>query len=515
MSKLSQNYIAVNEGRMARAEFVRQARQMFPNAISQYNSFEDAISILKTRGLLTEGLEACNVNPDQLKRGVRFELEKAGVCPVEGASAEDIGEATKKATANLCKDPLYYIRKVEKGEDVLQEGIESPDWKRMTAEQVADFPVGTKLSFMDELSGTSVHIEKVEDNSWKDENGVVFTDEEVVQGVVHPDAHDHKIEEAATEDVTHLNKAFLEMYIKYKDGNYKVKNKETGELEDGKKLAPETAAQRACIRVRQAYNAPRFRPDRNTIKSCSVGRGKLEYQGERNGVPSFNYAWSLHELSKNSSDPVWSQFYNFYKKQGKSDHEAKILANDKLKKYQVKHNVKEAKKPEADMRILKENISGIIKKVLEEAATANLAHLSDENASIQEVPAILNNFENVVTEIESFILKEQQKIQGLFDSIGNIKNEDNIPIGYKFVEPIMAAFKKDLEPVLAKISLDNLNLPEAPAADDQLPSDPDNETGMDTEPEAEPKQTVFSPAAEPEEKETLAENKKPRRKYTA
>lgn len=462
MSKLSQNYIAVNEGRMARAEFVRQARQMFPNAISQYNSFEDTISILKTRGLLTEGLEACNVNPDQLKRGIRFELKKAGVCPIEGASAEDIGEATEKATANLCKDPLYYIRKVEKGEDVLQESVESP------------------------------------------------SDEGVADGLVHPDAHGHRIDEAATEDVVHLNKAFLEMYIKYKDGNYKVKNKETGELEDGKKLAPEVAAQKACIRVRQAYNAPRFRPDRNTIKSCSVGRGSLQYQGESNGIPKFNYAWSLHELSKNSSDPIWSQFYNFYKKQGKSDHEAKILANDKLKKYNAKKNVAEAKKPEADIRILKENISGIIKKVLEEAATANLAQLSDQNASIQEVPAILNNFENVVTEIESFILKEQQKIQGLFDSIGNIKNEDNIPIGYKFVEPIMAAFKKDLEPVLAKISLDNLNLPEAPVADDQLPSDPDSETGTDVESEIEPKETVFSPA----EKKSLAENKKPRRKYT-
>ena len=92
--------------------------------------------------------------------------------------------------------------------------------------------------------------------------------------------------------------------------------------------------------------------------------------------------------------------------------------------------------------------------------------------------------ENVVTEIESFILKEQSKIQSIFDSIGAIKNEDNIPVGFKFAQPIMDSFQKDLEPVLQKISLDSIKLPDAPETDTIEPVVEDEEA------ELSPKETV-------------------------
>ena len=68
------------------------------------------------------------------------------------------------------------------------------DWKKVTVKDMAGVPVGTKISFEDDLSGTRVVAEKVKDNSWKNEEGNTFTDEEVVESVTHPDAHDHKIE---------------------------------------------------------------------------------------------------------------------------------------------------------------------------------------------------------------------------------------------------------------------------------------------------------------------------------
>jgi hypothetical protein len=117
---------------------------------------------------------------------------------------------------------------------------------------------------------------------------------------------------------------------------------------------------------------------------------------------------------------------------------------------------------------LRKAIKSKIVQVLSEAATTNLAQLSDQNASIQGIPAVINSLENVVTEIESFILKEQSKIQGIVDNIGNIKNEDGIPIGYKFTKPILDSFKRDLEPVLGKISLDNIKLPQAPEMNDEM-----------------------------------------------
>ena len=91
--------------------------------------------------------------------------------------------------------------------------------------------------------------------------------------------------------------------------------------------------------------------------------------------------------------------------------------------------------------------------------------------------------------------------------IGAIKNEDNIPVGFKFAQPIMDSFLKDLEPVLQKISLDSIKLPDAPETDTVEPVIGDDEEG-----EMEPKETVFSPA---KKREDLQESKLTvRRRYT-
>lgn len=404
MSKLSENYIAVNEGRMARSEFVRQARQSYPQAINQYNTFDDTVSILRRKGLLSEEVvKACQVNPDSLKRGIRYELDKAGVCPVEGADSEDLGKAREKAVNNLCKDPQYYLKLVQKGEMSLAEN------------------------------------RKI------------------------------KLHEGTDDQKARANRTFFDYYVKYKDGKYQVKDPETDESKPGKKLAPETAAKKACLLVRRMYNNGYFRPDRITLRNCAFGRGKLQYMGEReeNGksVPCFNYSWSISESKRSKEE-----------------------------------------------KILKECVARTVSKILNEAATANLAKLSDDNASIQGIPAILNSLENIVTEIESFILKEQEKIQGVFDTIGNIKNEDNIPIGYKFVSPIMDALKKDLEPVLSKVSLDNVKLPEAPQSQDaELTLEPEDQEAMD---DMEPKETVFSPSRRRAEQPLQESEKKVVRRYT-
>ena len=534
---INSNYKALLEGRMTKTEFLRQARQGLPQYITNFTSFDDAIKILRQRSIISEELvyqnKADKFPLESIQRGIVYELEAMGVEDTTRPSKEEYKKARQRTIDNLCKDSLYYIRKIEKGENVLRESIETPNFRKITPEQVAKFPVGTKLFFKDELSGTSVHIKKVGDNSWKDENGAVFTDEEVAEGLVHPDAHDHKIEEAA-ENSTQLNKQFFELYIKYKDGKYQIKDKETGETKPGKALAPETAAQKACLVVRKLTGNKNFRPDRNTIANCATGKGKLQYQGESNGIPKFNYAWSMKEnnveeaaWSEYSGNPVYTQFYQHYLKKAKEakDPNAEKTARGQAKKaflkYQEKHAIKEALKKSKAKReemVLKESVIQLIGKILgeekenlQEAATANLAQLSDENASVAELPAAINSLENIVTEIESFWLKEQQKIQGVFDSLGNIKNEDGLPIGYKFVQPVMESLKKDLEPVLAKISLEGLKLPEAPAPDQTPVNDPNAEADPN-DPNAVPpvpeKKTVFSPA----EKEPLQESKK--RRYT-
>lgn len=697
---LSKNYIALTEGRMSRSEFLRQARQSFPNLIGAGNNFEDALKILTRKGLINEELiyrnKADKFPLESIERGIRYELEVMDVFDVHHPSQEQYKKARQRAIDNLGKDPLYYINRIAGG-----------------TKELAD----------------------------RDQKEVDNNDQmkKVEAGTKHTLKEGKYITEAPTEDNVQLNKKFLDLYIKYKDGNYKVKDKETGELKAGKKLAPETAASKACMVVRKSMNAPRFRPDRNTIASCSVGRGKLQYQGEKDGVPTFNYAWSLkeatprtqykdnhvwtvneyklayvlaefgnqglqlisqiyginnlnikllantiigttdaglrfavngmkkvindeqdskwlasyfgntkaleayqeldgksmndcqsaisaekcseeeaaaaqkaqeaidtkrsegdamanattkqivdrafadfkdnrtsigksiqdpikadkaafvgvcknlrydvddprravlwaylrdkvninsqarqdldakygvnnntapkfkaknlkagnvEEATKTVNDPLFSQFYQHFVKKYKDagDPNAELKARKDAKGALARYKAKQMKEQQ-EKAVLKEHIINIVGKVLNEAATANLAQLSDENASVSELPGIINNLENVVTEIESFWIKEQQKIQGIFDQVGNIKNEDGLPVGYKFVQPIIDSLKKDLDPVLAKITLDDLKLPEAPAPDQTQVNDPNVEVDPNDPnavPSVEPKQTVFSPAA--------------------
>ena len=572
---LSKNYIALTEGRMSRSEFLRQARQSFPNLIGAGNNFEDALKILTRKGLINEELiyqnKADKFPLESIERGIRYELEVMDVFDVHHPSQEQYKKARQRAIDNLGKDPLYYINRIAGGTKELadrnQKEVDNNDqMKKVEAgtkhtlkegkytENISEdigywFPFAVLASYViGSLLGYSIYgiasnLKKIQNTlkskkldkqaatvlkkfledlnndsefqQWKSNKKRKLRDLEkivnrVCQGpnekIVRRVARDiwqksqlGTLEEAPTEDNTQLNKKFLDLYIKYKDGNYQVKDKESGELKPGKKLAPETAAQKACLVIRKSMNAPRFRPDRNTIASCSVGRGKLQYQGEKDGVPTFNYAWSLKEATKTVNDPLFSQFYQHFVKKYKDagDPNAELKARKDAKGALARYKAKQMKEQQ-EKAVLKEHIINIVGKVLNEAATANLAQLSDENASVSELPGIINNLENVVTEIESFWIKEQQKIQGIFDQVGNIKNEDGLPVGYKFVQPIIDSLKKDLDPVLAKITLDDLKLPEAPAPDQTQVNDPNVEVDPNDPnavPSVEPKQTVFSPAA--------------------
>jgi hypothetical protein len=64
MKNISLQYQDLQEGKMNKHQFLRNARMMFPNHVTQYNSFEDSIKILKSRGLLNEG-NAVKGTPDK------------------------------------------------------------------------------------------------------------------------------------------------------------------------------------------------------------------------------------------------------------------------------------------------------------------------------------------------------------------------------------------------------------------------------------------------------------------
>ena len=120
----TEKYRAVNEGKMAKKEFVRQMRQSFPQLVSQYNGFDDTVQILKNRGMLFEEIKpafseakvyddrpALTYSLDALDRGIRAELAVLGIDAADAFNikADDYLKAEKKAKDNLEKDANHYL----------------------------------------------------------------------------------------------------------------------------------------------------------------------------------------------------------------------------------------------------------------------------------------------------------------------------------------------------------------------------------------------------------------------
>jgi len=108
MKTATEKLTAVNEGAMSPKEFVRQMRQEFPQHITQFNGFDDSVSILKNRGVIVEAKElksledysegqALNIPLEAIERGCRYELNALGHSTIDNCSEEDINTCKAKA----------------------------------------------------------------------------------------------------------------------------------------------------------------------------------------------------------------------------------------------------------------------------------------------------------------------------------------------------------------------------------------------------------------------------------
>ena len=64
MKNISSQYQELQEGKMTKHQFLRNARMMFPSFVTNQNSFADSVAILKTKGMLVEG-DAVKGTPDK------------------------------------------------------------------------------------------------------------------------------------------------------------------------------------------------------------------------------------------------------------------------------------------------------------------------------------------------------------------------------------------------------------------------------------------------------------------
>jgi hypothetical protein len=85
MRTLQEKYNGVLEGKFSKTQFRRDAATELPQFVSNVNSFDDTVAILKNKGAITEAKkeekyfearEVDNIAPDVLDTGIKFELDK-------------------------------------------------------------------------------------------------------------------------------------------------------------------------------------------------------------------------------------------------------------------------------------------------------------------------------------------------------------------------------------------------------------------------------------------------------
>lgn len=137
----TEKYRAVNEGKMAKGEFVRQMRMAYPSLITQFNGFNDSVQILKNKGFISEkkGMESydsrmdLNISPESISRGVRYELTGKGIDPTEALANRDeklLGTIEATVVKNLKKDPLHYINLLAKDSSKVDKNDKMKETKR-------------------------------------------------------------------------------------------------------------------------------------------------------------------------------------------------------------------------------------------------------------------------------------------------------------------------------------------------------------------------------------------------
>jgi len=165
---------------------------------------------------------------------------------------------------------------------------------------------------------------------------------------------------------------------------------------------------------------------------------------------------------------------------------------------------KAIKKAMGKEKVVKENIKSIIKKVLEEgvvneAATKELANMADTYGGFEGMKQAIIALQDLVTDIESYYDKTRTKIQKVYDTLGDIRNEEGLKVGGFLAPAIEQAFNKDLRPAIRNGFTKGLDQPKVKVVS------PRDIATMQQPDELEEKQTVYS---RPAVNGTLQETKK-------
>ena len=130
MRTLQEKYNAIQEGKFSKEHFLAEARMQHPQIITRLNGYDDAVQILKNRGMIQEArveearltknnLTDYRYKPtnemdkypyEQILRGLRVELETMGIPGTP--TAEEYAKALAKVSKNLAKDSIFYTNQL-------------------------------------------------------------------------------------------------------------------------------------------------------------------------------------------------------------------------------------------------------------------------------------------------------------------------------------------------------------------------------------------------------------------
>ena len=473
---VTEKYRAVLEGKMAKGEFVRQMRLAHPQHITQFNGFDDSVQILRNRGLLFEASKvevveeevkqepaALPYNDEAFQRGIRYELQAKGIEVHAGTNIklEDYDAAKDVAHKNLSKDPMHYLNlisgesskvdkhdkevPVKRGEgkvDVFN-GLKKANLKENKEEFKALLKEGKLEDLakrlgvpLDRLMAAADKIRDMErEKAQKDALKLskmkeVIDEEELEETLEVAEGDGHMVDE---HEYQFFQIAFEGKYDNILDDYMSSESYKQDEREIQNKYD-----------VSSAHDIKYLDEWEHFIKEFEAGYDSL---GEKKG-------------KDHDGD-------------GDIDKDDYMAAKDKAIK---KAMGKEEQLKEAIKKIIKESL-------LKEAATAKLSDIGDKYGDYKGMQVVINDLENIVTDMEGYFAKTRERVQNAMDKIGQVETPDGMKVGAFLAPAIETAFFKDLNPV-RKLSHRDIKLPQVKVARfDDLQ--------REAEAEMAPKETVF------------------------
>ena len=446
---VTEKYRAVLEGNMAKGEFVRQMRLAHPQHITQFNGFDDSVQILKNRGLLfeikkeevvveeiKEEAAALPYNDEAFQRGIRYELNAKGIEVHAGSNIklEDYDSAKDIAHKNLYKDPMHYLNLIS-GESSNVDKHDKPVETKRGAKDVDTFNGMKKADLKENKKELAKLLKEGKLEDLADRLGVPV---EKLKGAA--DKIKDMERQSAEKDALKLAKM------------KEVIDEEEEEIEEAKgHMVDEHEYEFFSLIFDKKYNDIL----EDYLSSDSFKQDEKELQGKTGQANVFDYAYKadwenyIREFESINRDDVSEKKGKDHDGDGDVDGDDYMAAKDKA-----------IKKAMGKDEQLKEAIKKIIKSsLLNEAATAKLSDIADKYGDYKGMTVVINDLENIVTDMEGYFAKTRDRVQSAMNKIGQIETPDGMKVGAFLAPAIETAFFKDLNPV-RKLSHRDIKLPQ-------------------------------------------------------